>query len=86
MRTSCNFGTNRYFSKTLLGKRVLVTGANGQVGSHLVKAICKEVGPEGKVLASDVGDQNLEFPCEYTKLDICDEERFRHLVKTHKID
>ena len=81
------YGTQqRLFSKTLLGKRVLVTGANGQVGIPLVEAICKEVGPQGLVIASDLGDKKAQFPCEYTTLNICDEERYRKIVKDNKID
>ena len=63
-----------------------MTGANGQIGIPLVKAICKEVGTAGSVIASDLGDKKVDFPCNYTSLDICDESKYRGLVKDNKID
>jgi threonine 3-dehydrogenase len=63
-----------------------VTGANGQIGIPLVKAIQKEVGSEGSVIASDIGEKKVDFGCTYTSLDICDEEKYRGLVKDNKID
>ena len=58
-----------------------MTGANGQIGIPLVRAICKEVGSEGTVIASDVGDKKVEFPCTYTSLDITDGAHYREIVK-----
>ena len=52
----------------------------------MVKAICKEVGTTGTVIASDVGDKKVEFPCTYTSLDITDGTNFREIVKENKID
>ena len=63
-----------------------MTGANGQIGIPLTKSICKEVGPQGTVLATDLGNAKVEFPCKYTSLDICDESHYKELVKEHKID
>ena len=51
-----------------------------------MKAICKEVGGDGSVIASDIGDKKVDFPCTYTSLDICDEDKYRGLVKDNKID
>ena len=65
---------------------MLVTGANGQIGIPLVKAICSEVGAAGNVIASDVGDKKVDFPCKYTSLDITDEKKYSDLVKENKID
>ena len=63
-----------------------MTGANGQIGIPLTKSICKEVGPQGTVIATDLGNAKVEFPCKYTSLDICDEAHYKELVKEHKID
>jgi len=65
---------------------VLVTGANGQIGIPLVKAICKEVGDNGSVIASDVGEKKIDFPCPYTSLDITHADKYSQLVKDNKID
>ncbi len=65
---------------------MLVTGANGLIGIPLTKAIQKEVGPDGSVLASDVGDAKIDFGCDYTKLDITDAKKYEGIVKDKKID
>lgn len=63
-----------------------MTGCNGQIGIPLVRAICKEVGESGSVIASDIGDKKTDFPCTYTSLDITNEEAYKGLVKDNKID
>lgn len=63
-----------------------MTGANGQIGIPLTRAIQKEVGPSGSVIASDVGANKVDFGCEYTSLDITDSKKYTALVKDNKID
>lgn len=31
-------------------------------------------------------DQKFDFPCRFEKLDICDADKYRSLVKEHKVD
>ena len=38
------------------------------------------------MIATDLGNAKVEFPCKYTSLDICDEAHYKELVKEHKID
>jgi len=63
-----------------------VTGANGQIGIPLVRSIIKEVGAEGRVIASDVGQAKVDFGTKYTTLDITDAKKYTDLVKENKID
>lgn len=51
----------------------------------LVKALCKELGAEN-VIATDVAEQKFDFPCRYEKLDVCDSDRYKNLVKDNKIN
>lgn len=63
-----------------------MTGANGQIGIPLTKAIIKEVGPQGSVLATDVGQNKVDFGCTYESLDITDAKKYEAIVKEKKID
>ena len=65
--------------------RILVAGCQGQIGVPLVRALCKELGDEN-VIASDVAEQKFDFPCRYEKLDVCDGDRYKSLVKDNKIN
>ena len=51
-----------------------------------MRAICKEVGASGSVLATDVGDKKVDFPCSYKSLDITQEDKYVQIVKDNKID
>ena len=44
------------------------------------------MGEGGSVLASDVGNKKVDFPCDYTSLDITQKDKYVGLVKDHKID
>jgi nucleoside-diphosphate-sugar epimerase len=46
----------------------------------------KEVGPQGSVIASDLGEAKVNFGTRYTSLDICDKPKYEALVKDNKID
>ena len=63
-----------------LGKRVLVTGANGQIGIPLVAALVNEVG-DGIVIATDLTDKKSNYACKYEKLDVNDTERYANIVR-----
>ena len=64
--------------------KVLLTGCQGQIGVPLARAICKELGSEN-VVASDVGAQKFDFPCQFEKLDVTDGDRYMKMVKKHKV-
>lgn len=65
-------------------KRILVTGAKGQIGSELVPFLREEYGTEN-VIATDIkADESLGQP--YEKLDVLDRARFMELAKSYEVD
>jgi len=65
-------------------KRILVIGANGQIGNELVSALAVEYGMEN-VIASDISPATLYGAAQYQMLDVLDAERLAHLVEKYKI-
>lgn len=65
-------------------KRILVIGANGQIGSELVSALAAEYGAEN-VIASDISPASLYGAAQYQLLDVLDAERLAHLVEKYEI-
>lgn len=63
--------------------KILITGANGQLGSELVVALCDTYGNEN-VIASDINDK-VKHPCEFTFLDITNEAAIEKTIKNHKV-
>lgn len=62
---------------------ILVTGANGQIGSVLTKALRVEFG-EDRVIATDIREpEKKDGPFE--KLDILDKNRMQKLIKKYRI-
>lgn len=69
-------------------KRVLVTGATGQIGSELTPALRDRYGA-GNVIAAGhrrEPDQTLLEGGPYVALDIRDQEGLRDLVREHRVD
>ncbi len=68
-------------------KKILVTGALGQIGSELVSALRKRYG-ENNIIASDVKDVKYVakefFP--YEKLDVLDKQGLQAVIKKHDIN
>jgi threonine 3-dehydrogenase len=66
-------------------KKILVTGAVGQIGSELTAALKKQYG-EQNVITSDIASKNLapEFQ-PYEQLDVLDKTRLYEIIKKHKI-
>lgn len=68
-------------------KRILVTGALGQIGSELTVSLRKKYGNEN-VVASDVNEANEETkaigPCEI--VDVLDRKAIERVVDQYKID
>jgi nucleoside-diphosphate-sugar epimerase len=65
-------------------KRILVIGANGQIGSELVDALTVEYGAEN-VIASDITPTSLYGAAQYQALNVLDAERLAQLVENHDI-
>lgn len=60
-------------------ERILIIGANGQIGSELVGALAEQHGAHN-VIASDIGAHNVYRAAHYTVLDVLDKERMAQLV------
>jgi len=65
-------------------KRILVIGANGQIGSELVDALIVEYGAEN-VIAADITPTSLYGAVHYQTLDVLDAERLAHLVEKYEV-
>ena len=65
-------------------ERILIIGANGQIGSELVGALAEQHGA-GNVIASDIGALNVYQAARYTQLDVLDKARLARLVADENI-
>jgi nucleoside-diphosphate-sugar epimerase len=60
-------------------ERILIIGANGQIGSELVGALAAQHGA-ANVIASDIGAANVYHAARYIQLDVLDKPRLDKLV------
>ena len=51
----------------------------------LVRALCEELGADN-VVASDLGEQKFDFPCRFEQLDVVDDKKYMHMVKSHNVN
>lgn len=65
-------------------KRILVTGANGQIGSELVEYLQKLYGIDN-VIATDIKDSSVNSGI-YEHLDVLDYPRFLEIAKQYQVD
>ena len=65
-------------------ERILIIGANGQIGSELVSALADRHGAQN-VIASDIGANNLYGAARYTVLDVLDRDSLARLVADEDI-
>lgn len=65
-------------------ERILVIGANGQIGSELVDALTARHGAD-KVIAADIAPQSRFEVAHYETLDVLDAERIAQAVAAHGI-
>lgn len=65
-------------------QRILVIGANGQIGSELVEALATQHGGEN-VIAADIGAANVYHAQRYIRLDVLDQIALRHIVVQERI-
>ncbi len=68
-------------------RKILVTGAAGQVGTELVPALRKRYGPEKVIAAAHrkLPDESFRNAGPFVTLDATDEDALRGLVRTHDI-
>jgi nucleoside-diphosphate-sugar epimerase len=60
-------------------ERILIIGANGQIGSELVTALAQQHGA-ANVIASDIGQDNVYGAARYTRVDVLDKDAVARLV------
>lgn len=60
-------------------ERILIIGANGQIGSELVGALAAQHGANN-VIASDIGAANVYKAARYTQLDVLDRDGLAKFV------
>ena len=65
-------------------ERILVIGANGQIGSELVEALAEKNGPEN-VIAADIAARSLVGARNYETLDVLDSQRLMQVIDDHDI-
>lgn len=65
-------------------ERILIIGANGQIGSELVGALAKQHGAQN-VIASDIGTNNVYRAERYLQLDVLDKAGLAQLVASENI-
>ena len=66
-------------------RRVLVTGALGQIGSELVPHL-KQLFGETNVISSDIRESNHGPREDYERLDVLDFDKLRRIIKKQDID
>jgi nucleoside-diphosphate-sugar epimerase len=67
-----------------MSKRILIIGANGQIGCELVDALGQEYGVHN-VIASDIAAHSLYGAQHYQQLDVLDADRLAHVVAQYDI-
>lgn len=65
-------------------ERILIIGANGQIGSELVEALAAQHGAQN-VIASDISPANLYNAAHYVQLDVLDKDALARLVDSEQI-
>ncbi len=65
-------------------ERILVIGANGQIGCELVEALAAKHGAEN-VIAADIGAHSLAGANCYETLDVLDSKRLAHVIDDYGI-
>ncbi len=66
-------------------KRVMITGAMGQIGSELTLDLQDTYGVNN-VIATDIREANDEYRGKYEKLDVLDHESMRSLLRQYDVD
>ena len=65
-------------------ERILVIGANGQIGSELVAALAQQHGADN-VIAADIGPRNLYQAARYEAIDVLDANLVARIVNSYGI-
>lgn len=65
-------------------ERILVIGANGQIGSELVDALGEKHGPHN-IIAADIAPRSRHGAVCYETLDVLDGERIAHVIDSYGV-
>jgi len=65
-------------------ERILIIGANGQIGSELVTALAQQHGA-ANVIAADIGADNLYGAARYVRLDVLDKDAVAGLIASEDV-
>ena len=65
-------------------ERILIIGANGQIGSELVTALAQQHGA-ANVIASDIGADNVYGAARYVRVDVLDQDAVAQLIAAEDI-
>jgi nucleoside-diphosphate-sugar epimerase len=65
-------------------ERILIIGANGQIGSELVTALAQQHGADN-VIASDISETNVYGAQRYARLDVMDRDAMARLITNEGI-
>jgi nucleoside-diphosphate-sugar epimerase len=65
-------------------ERILIIGANGQIGSELVTALAQRHGA-ANVIAADIGADNLYGAARYVRLDVLDKDAVAGLIAAEDV-
>lgn len=65
-------------------ERILVIGANGQIGSELVDTLARKHGAQN-VIASDIGPVNVYNAARYERLDVLDKDGLGRFIASENI-
>lgn len=65
-------------------ERILIIGANGQIGSELVEALAAQHGAQN-VVASDISPTNLYNAAHYVQLDVLDKQALASLIESEQV-
>ena len=66
-------------------ERILIIGANGQIGCELVEALAEKHGA-ANVIAADIGPRSLAGAFCYETLDVLDSKRLTHVIEDYGIN
>jgi nucleoside-diphosphate-sugar epimerase len=67
-----------------MSKRILIIGANGQIGCELVDALSSKYGAQN-VIASDISPDNVYNAAHYQQLDVLDAKRVAQVVAQNEV-
>lgn len=65
-------------------ERILVIGANGQIGSELVEALTAQHGADN-VIAADIAARTLHGAVRYERVDVLDSSRISQVIDSHDV-